>query len=341
MCTISCGSLPNKRMPLFQIANRRVIKDGSTTGTYNSTPAVVQTADGDWVISYNVGPNHVSTSYHVLRRSGDQGVTWGPETLQWAGNSPDPTLAKMPRSKDLLVEFGKPNLQGVSGAAYSRSSDNGYTWSKFTFFDNPINNTYFTPALYLIDGIDVYAPGYGPYSGGDGTTDVMIWFSSDDGFTWTKRSTVRQLGDVSINETSLAKIGPTSLLAISRDAAGTHTWGHVSSDMGLTWSSQVDYTPQVGVLHLPQLLQVGNVLLLFGRNPSNNTLVVYSSTDNGITFSNSTVLDTYTGQNIDGGYCWPMLTKNGDVFVIYYADSQGLRLPDIKSLILLMNPQAM
>lgn len=93
---------------LFQITNRKVIKDGSATGTYNSTPAIVQAKSGDWILSYNVGINHVTTTYHALRRSGDQGFTWGPEIAQWPANSPDPTLASMPVSGDLLVEFGKP-----------------------------------------------------------------------------------------------------------------------------------------------------------------------------------------------------------------------------------------
>jgi hypothetical protein len=106
----------------------------------------------------------------------------------------------------------------------------------------------------------------------------------------------------------------------------------------VTWGSQIDYTSQVGVLQLPQLIQVGKALLLFGRQYDSDTdpheFVVFASFDSGMTFTDRTVLDTYLGQVIDGGYCWPLLMSDGKVFVVCYADSHNLRQPDIKSLVL-------
>jgi hypothetical protein len=61
-------------------------------------------------------------------------------------------------------------------------------------------------------------------------------------------------------------------------------------------------------------------------------LVAFVSYDNGQTFQFGTVLDTYTGEIIDGAYSWPMLLPDGKLFVVYYADSHNLRQPDIKSL---------
>ncbi len=65
-----------------------------------------------------------------------------------------------------------------------------------------------------------------------------------------------------------------------------------------------------------------------------NQFVAFASIDGGMTFTDRTVLDTYTGESIDGAYCWPLLTGDGQVFVVYYADSFNLRQPDIKSLVL-------
>lgn len=310
------------------IADRQIIKDGSSTSTYNQDPAVVETSNGDYLLSYNVGPDHVTTNFHVLRRSPDKGARWTLEVDQWNATTPDPTLARAPLSGDILVSFVKLNLEGMAGAAYARSKDRGFTWSTFTFFDNPVNNTYSTPTRYLIDGLNMYAAGY------DELGNATFWFSADDGYTWTKLSTINQLGDASINETGIAKIGSSTLLAISRDTVNTNTWGHISQDMGLTWGTQIDYTPQIGVLELPQLLRIQNALLLFGRNANANELLVFASYDGGKTFTDRTVLDTYTGENIDGGYSWPLLRRDGKIFVVYYADSEGLREPDIKSLIL-------
>ena len=311
------------------ISDRQVIKNGSSTDTYNQDPAVIETPNGDYLLSYNVGLDHVVSYWHILRRSHNKGQTWTPEIDQWSATSPDPTLARAPLSGDAIVSFADLTSTGLIGAAYARSQDDGYTWSGFTFFDNPVNATFSTPTRYLVDGLNMYASGY------DGQSlNATLWFSSDDGYTWTKLSTIDQPGDAGINETGIAKIGPSTLLAISRDAVNTHTWGHISPDMGLTWGAQIDYTPQVGVLDLPQLLQIRNALLLFGRNGLANELLVFASYDGGNTFSDRTVLDTYTGEGIDGGYCWPLLRGDGSIFVVYYADSEGLRMPDIKSLVL-------
>jgi hypothetical protein len=96
---------------------------------------------------------------------------------------------------------------------------------------------------------------------------------------------------------------------------------------------------------MPQLIQVGPALVLIGREalgipgvqPPNTIgyprqLVAFVSYDNGQTFGYGTVLDTYTGEMIDGAYSWPMLLPDGTLFVAYYADSHNLRQPDIKSL---------
>jgi hypothetical protein len=223
-------------LPTFTITDRKVIQSGSSDNSYNQAPAVVQTASRSYLLSYKKGTNHVNGPYVVLRESSDQGATWGPELIRWNTSSPDPALARTPLARDLLIEFGKQDQSGTSGAAYARSTDNGSNWSEFTFFDSPVNNTYFTPTLYLIDDLTMYAAGYGPY--GDGTTDAIIWMSTNDGYDWTRLSTIRQLGDAGINETTLAKVGPTTLLAVSRDDAGTHTWAHFSSDMGSSWGPQ-------------------------------------------------------------------------------------------------------
>jgi hypothetical protein len=144
------------------VSDRHVIQAGASDGMYNQTPAVVEAADGDYVLTYRKGPNHVNSPQVVLRRSSDKGITWTPEIVMWDTSTPDPALARTPGG-DLLIEFGKLNPQSVSGAAYGRSLDNGLTWSSFTFFDNPVSNTSFVGELYINDGSLMYAPAYGPH----------------------------------------------------------------------------------------------------------------------------------------------------------------------------------
>ncbi len=325
---------PDKPLSV-RIVDKHVIE---SDGTYNSTPAVARAENGDWVLSYRKGAGHVDSPLVILRRSHDRGRTWSPEVAYFNTSQPDPTLALTPDGT-LLIEFVKLNPNGIAGAAYSLSHDSGVTWGHFTFFDKPVSNTSALPTALLTLGGTMYAASYGPH--GDGSDDALLWDSVDSGVTWLKRSQIRQAGDAGLTETAIARVGWHRFLAISRDDLGTNTWAHFSDDRGMTWSEQIDYTPQVGVLQLPQLIHAGNALLLLGRRADfaiyPNELVMFVSYDNGITFTDRTVLDTYTGREIDGGYCWPLLMDNGDVFVVYYADSHDLEQPDIKSLVLRLN----
>lgn len=316
----------------FIISDRQVIE---SDGTYNSTPSVAQAENRDWVLSYRKGPDHVNSPLVILRRSQDRGETWSPEVVYFNTSQPDPTLALTPNGS-LLIEFVKLDPSGAAGAAYSLSQDNGLTWDPFTFFDNPVSNTYSFPTAFLTVAGTMYAASVGPH--GDGTSDSTLWHSVDSGSTWVKGSLIRQPTDAGTNETAITQVGATRFLAVSRDDLNTNTWVHFSDDFGVAWGNGIDYTPQVGVLQLPQLIHVGKVLLLFGRQFDSNVypheFVVFTSLDGGMTFGDRTVLDTYTGDYIDGGYCWPLLMGGHRMFVVYYADSNNLRQPDIKSLVL-------
>jgi hypothetical protein len=333
---LSSSEESRPRHARFKISDRQVIE---SDGTYNGFPAVARAKNGNWVLSYKKGLNHSNSPLVILRRSRDHGRTWSPEVVYFNTSQPDPTLALTPDGT-LLIEFVKLDPNGIAGSAYSLSEDNGLTWGPFTFFDDPVSNTFAFPTTFLtVDGI-MYAASEGPH--GDGTNDSTLWVSVDSGSSWMKRSLIRQTDDAGINETAIAKVGSTRFLAVSRDDLNTNTWAHFSDDSGITWGHQIDYTSQVGVLQLPQLIQAGRALLLFGRQVDPRTypheFVMFTSFDGGVTFTNRTVLDTYTGQGIDGAYCWPLLIGDGKVFMVYYADSHNLRQPDIKSLVLQLRP---
>jgi uncharacterized protein DUF2341/BNR repeat protein len=315
---------------------------------YNGFPAVVEAANGDFVLSYKKGPGHVNSPLVILRRSHDGGATWSPEAVYFDSSKPDPALARTPLGA-LLIAFIKLDQNGSEAGAYSRSTDNGLTWGPFTFFEDPPTDTFGVAPLFSV-GQTMYGPGYGPYTSGTGYAP-SLWSSSDDGLTWTKLSELRELGDPGLNETAIAQTAPNTFLAVMRTDDNLDTFGRYSNDMGMTWGPLVSYTSQVGVLQAPMMIQVGSALILMGREttaipgvqPPNTIgyprqLVAFVSYDAGQTFGHGVVLDTYTGQQIDGGYSWPMLLSNGQVYVAYYADSHNLRQPDIKSLTLSVAP---
>ncbi|MGC2327344.1 MAG: DUF2341 domain-containing protein, partial [Candidatus Sulfotelmatobacter sp.] len=183
----------------LNVTGRSVIE---SDGSYNNTPAVVQAANEDFVLSYKKGPGHVNSPLVILRRSRDGGATWSPEEVYWDSSKPDPGLARTPLG-DLLIAFVKEDSSGELGGAYSRSADNGLTWGPFTFFDDPPTATYVVDPLLNI-GSTMYGAGYGLYVGGTGDAP-SVWSSSDDGFTWNKLSELRGPEDPGLNETALAQ----------------------------------------------------------------------------------------------------------------------------------------
>ncbi|HLW85063.1 MAG TPA: DUF2341 domain-containing protein [Candidatus Sulfotelmatobacter sp.] len=353
------------------IYDRSVIE---SDGRYNNTPSVVRASNGDLVLSYNTGVGHSNSPFVILRRSRDGGATWSPEVVYFNSSKPDPGLARTPLG-DLLIALVKADQSSDAGGAYSRSNDNGLTWEPFTFFDNPPTKTFIVDPLLNI-GSTMYGAGYGLYAGGTGYAP-SVWSSSDDGYTWTELSELREPNDPGLNETALAQTAPNTLFAMMRSDDNVDTFGRYSTDLGMTWGPLISYTSQVGALQDPEMIQAGRALILMGREataipgvqPSNTLgyprqLVAFVSYDAGQTFRYGTVLDTYTGQTIDGGYSWPILVhsetepqspvegatrgpcgpseflcpENPEVYVVYYADSHNLGQPDIKSLRLSVGP---
>ncbi len=323
------------------ISGRSVIE---SDGMYNGFPGVAQAANGDFVLSYKKGPGHVNSPLVIIRRSSDAGATWSPEVVYFDSSEPDPALIQTPLGA-MLIALGKADQNGNVAGAFSRSNDNGLTWAPFTFFANPPTDAFgVAPSLNV--GQMIYGSGYGPFAGGNGNAP-SLWSSSDDAFTWRKLSELRQAGDPDLNETAIVQTSSNSLFAMMRTGNELETYGRYSDDMGMSWGPLRSYVSQVGVLQAPQMVQAGAALILLGREtitipgvqPPNTKgyprqLVAFVSYDQGQTFGYGTVLDTYTGEQIDGGYCSPMLLSNGNVYVAYYADSHNLRKPDIKALIL-------
>jgi hypothetical protein len=288
-------------------------------GFYNSTPGIATAENGNWVLTYRKGTGHVSASTVITRVSSDAGATWGPEVSSFPSGDADPGLFPMVNG-DLLLTFAKLRLDGKTGGVFVRITNNGTTLGSPTYFDPSPSGSYgaFPPNAMMVGAGNVqYVVLYEPSSVSGNT--VFAWTSSDDGFSWKKGAEVRQVGDASINESSMVQAANNTLFVISRDDANTHTWGHVSHDQGLTWSSQVDYTSQVGVLQDPVLIRVNGSILLFGRDYPASRLVMYISNDNGVTFINKTIINTYSGNTIDGAYCWPMPVDEKTIYLVYYS----------------------
>jgi hypothetical protein len=248
------------------------------------------TPSGDFLMVYN------NAGFRCLRRSTDGGNTWGAEIQQFSGLPGDPTLWVTPNGTSLLVEFGKINLSSQTGAAWSVSQDSGLTWAPFQWFDNPVTTTFFVSS-YLNVGNSAYGLGYQASVLNDGSNDANWWSSSNNAQSWTKVSTIRQPGDAGISESTAVQTGPSTIFVVSRADDNVHTYAHISNNLGVTWSSQIDITSQVGVVQDPCLYSMGNgTIVLLGRDFGGaNPFVAHFSYDNANTFSGRLVLDTPSG----------------------------------------------
>ena len=243
----------------LSIGGRSLIE---SDGMYNGFPGVAQAANGDFVLAYKKGVSHVNSPFVVLRRSTDAGTTWSPEVVYFDSSQPDPALIRTPLGA-MLMALGKADQNGDAAGAYSRSADNGLTWSPFAFFADPPRDVVgVAPSLNV--GQMMYGTGYGAAASGIGFTP-SLWLSADDGFTWTKLSELREPGDPGLNETAIAQTAPYTLFAMMRADDSLKTYGRYSSDMGANWGPLISYTSQVGVLQAPMMVQAGSGLILMGR----------------------------------------------------------------------------
>lgn len=270
------------------------------------------------MVTYNRNSGHTSGIAQIYRLSTDQGATWSDEVVIRLTSVPDPGLTAM-ENGDLLFTAAKVGPTGKSQGYYQRVTNNGSTFSAITYFtpNPPFSYGTFPPGAQMVIQRNgkLCTALYEPRA--DNTDTVFLWTSIDDGLTWQKGSEIRNGLDSSINETALLEIKDGVFLAISRDLSNTNTWAHWSFDGGLTWGAQIDYTPQLGLAQGPTVIKCKDKFVLFCRDGNNKTLVSYLST-NGVAWTNKTIINTYKGNPVDGGYSWPMLV--GDkIYVVYYA----------------------
>lgn len=293
-------------------------------GQYNGPPVTVnQLHDGSWFLNYRYGTSHTIVLGLATQTSTDQGVTWTTASRNTGALTYDVYLQTTPAG-NLLTTFDTVGGQQT----YSRSVDNGVTWSPISSF-SPVPNGYFVTKAFAV-GTDMYMVSYNSGS-------AWMWKSGNDGVTWTRLGEIDQPGETQTSETGACRMGDGRIIAISRATTNAATFAHFSSDLGVTWTAAQDYTSKLGVLSLPQVLMWQGKVVVVGRSYPTRALVVYASADNGVTWTAGLTLDSYSGLAQDGGYCWPLVMDDGRLFVVYYANSTNPAKPDIKSLKIRLN----
>jgi hypothetical protein len=262
----------------------------ASNGT-STTIVVWEHTSGTLTVGDDAGNSDHKNETIFYKRSTDFGASWGPMLRLGTGGSPD--------NGDDLMPFLCTDKKGTWIAAwYSKQSLNGTI------------------------GTD---------------RDILFSRSTDDGLTWSPTAALNRgaAGD------SSDELAP----ALATDGAGTWvaSWFMIggfggrslqwarSNDNGLTWSIPVSFA-QTGYYTSPRVCFLGNATWLisyFGASSSSTQFNVCAtrSTDNAISFSSPTVLDTAATWDLTPNIA---TDANGKVMVCWMSSPSDVSGPNFQ-----------
>lgn len=299
-------------------------------------PRMVRAHNGDLVLFYRVGTTHAYDDASIgMRISSDGGRTWSEQRILWSvepgASAHNPVALVTPSGRIRLwaswYEYGA-NVRHPCW--WSCSDDHGRTWAPFVVFDpSTAHNCYYvTDAVRMSDGLLAGDATFPP--GGIGSCHTRIWHSGDGGDMWTVRSNLTDPEENCGNEIALMETQPGTILCILRDRAQKGVFRLWSHDAGRTWSPRENIREMLdGLLQRPFLTRLDErTLLLTGRDYERRLVIAYLSRDNGETFTDRKVLDSYQE---DGAYTAVIRTGPMQGLIAWYSDSHTVPLkPDIK-----------
>ena len=243
-------------------------------GIYYRIPTMLKTADGTGIVALtdyrhdhpnDLGKTATGTGRHIIdvvaRRSTDGGLTWNNSQTIAAGDGSntascgygDPAIVRgTDGTLHCLMAAGPSSYAaGMLHVAYSKSTNNGATWSTPVDIYTGINKSGLTlTSAFTTGGKGVtFSNGRMAFAFlGDvgGTTNIYPLYSDDNGATWTIPSTHAYSGG---DESKFEIMNDNSLLVSVRkgsyngtaNRAHNRTTGDASAAGIATWGSQEDW----------------------------------------------------------------------------------------------------
>ncbi len=298
----------------IQITDRTVVfthtstdaKDPANTSGYNLGPSLALLPDGRLMASWFSSPSEGAESQRIVQAfSSDQGRTWGEATVlqDISGRADfDPALFVSGKETFLFFSCFDPQID----IYFRRSSDSAKTWSEPVKLHQP-NHTTRSNGIALSTG-ELLVPLHtrGTKAGG-------VMKSRDAGQTWTRFGAVAnpegQGGEPTIAETKSGKI---HMILRTKDG---QLWRSISADKGETWSA-AEKTGLTGTSSASHLLctRDGTLVLTYnpGPTPLRFPLHLRTSRDEGLTWSEPTLLADRPAKVGGWSICYPTLTELPD-----------------------------
>ncbi len=229
-----------------------------------------------WIMALRSGVDHATSglrdSIHLITSS-DEGRTWSKLNRWFDGSTiegmpyedgnclSEPGLYRMPNG-DLILQFWR--VQQSAGAKQLRSPDNGKTWvmdiERISVVGVPgaDDDRVLGTEDYFVDPenrSDVYISfqyfHYPAEGGAKAKAGTLLARSRDSGKSYSFMSWIGPLSPENdpdagpTFEPAIEYVGNRTIVAVMRGLKTRHTWQSVSTDMGVTFSPQVDIADQI------------------------------------------------------------------------------------------------
>lgn len=298
----------------IQINDRTVVfthtstdpKDPANTSGYNFGPSVTLLPDGRVLAAWFSAPSEGAASQRLMQAfSLDQGRTWGVATVlqDFEGAADfDPVLFGAGSETFLFFSAIHPQLD----VYFRRSDDSAKTWSDPVKVGQ-VNHTTRSNGIRLSSG-ELLVPLHRR-----GTKNAGVLKSRNGGKTWERFGAVEnpegQGGEPTIAET---KSGAVHMIPRTKDG---QLWRSISHDRGETWSA-AEKTGLTGTSCASHLLAMrdGTLVLTYnpGPDPHRFPLLIRTSRDEGVTWSEPTLLADRPEKVSGWSICYPTLAELAD-----------------------------
>lgn len=232
-----------------QLTNLRTKIIAADPAKYLAFPFQV-TLGSSIICLHSDGDAHASSDRQIMSRSDDGGLSWTSVVF---------TSSLSPEFNTSLLDGLLSNGQAVCLKVWSIENDSG------ALVVSTVSTVSYLGVVYALwsriigaaTGLTWYRTGYGV----NGTnTECALFQSTDNGKTWTFKSTIFAAAGRNYSEASIIRTSGNNLVAICREDTGTGNplYRSTSNDDGATWTTPVAIPTSVINGRQPNLLKTTN-----------------------------------------------------------------------------------
>ena len=289
-------------------------------------PSITKASNGDLITVYYWNAVHVGTDKGIIRmvKSTNNGSSWGSAVtiVDWTGQNldvRDPHINTLANGNLVLTFFSYryEDSVPVKGSYFSKSTDNGATWSTPVLVPSSNYWNATSGAVIELGNGDLIMPTYGPASA-TGNDRVTLVRSSNGGTSWGSEVVVASSTSEGFNEATFAYAGSNTIYCLMRENGKIYK----STDNGATWN----FDKATGLAtHAPDFLKIDNnhFFTTWCRPASYNSNRAVEGKmfqpQDGWDYTPVKLLYNSTGSGIaDMGYPGNVLTADNRLLTVYY-----------------------